>query len=149
MPGPLNQPGFPYFFLLKLMETMERKTAPAEVKAGSNLPLHLETGKPGEQYAPKTNGAHAELSPAAFSAYYTWRGSGTVNLNCGHPSINANSRVVASISEYNTDPRQNRFIGNASMLVYNVAPYNGGVVIRLYVGFGSALNVRVDVMVEP
>ncbi len=124
----------------------EKKTDYTDVKAGSNLPVKMEQGKPGEPAKAKDG---AELSAGAFSTFYTWRGNGTVRLNCGHPSINANSRVVASISEYNTDPRQNRFIGDAAMLIYNVAPYNGGVVIRLNVGWSSPLNVRVDVVVEP
>ncbi|WP_324670563.1 hypothetical protein [Hymenobacter sp. GOD-10R] len=131
------------------METLEAKAAAPEVmKAGSNLPVKIETAKLGEAGTAK-KGAAPELSAASFSTYYTWRGFGTVILNCGHPSIRSSSRVVASISEYNTDPNQNRFIGNAYMLVYNVAPYNGGVMIRLNVGFSSALNVRVDVVVDP
>jgi hypothetical protein len=129
------------------METLlEQKTATLDVAAGSNLPVKMEHGKPGEPAKVKES---AELSPGSFSTFYTWRGNGTTRLNCGHAAINANSRVVASISEYNTDPRQNRFIGDAAMLVYNVAPYNGGVVIRLSVGWNSPLNVRVDVFVEP
>lgn len=129
------------------METLlEKKTDHADVAAGSNLPAKMEHGKPGEPAKAKEG---AELSPGSFSTYYTWRGSGTVRLNCGHAAINANSRVVASISEYNTDPRQNRFMGDAPMLVYNVSPYNGGVIIRLNVAWNGPLNVRVDVFVEP
>ncbi|OUJ74710.1 hypothetical protein [Hymenobacter crusticola] len=130
------------------METLEAKAVvPEVIKAGSNLPAKIETAKSGEPETAKKGAS--ELSAASFSTYYTWRGSGTVVLNCGHPNIRSSSRVVASISEYNTDPNQNRFIGNAPMLVYNVAPYNGGVMIRLNVGFSSALNVRVDVVVDP
>lgn len=129
------------------METLqEKKNGYLDVQAGSNLPVKMEPGKPGEPAKVKEG---AELSPGAFSTYYTWRGSGTVNLNCSNASINANSRVFASVSEYNTDPRQNRFMGNAYMLIYNVSPYNGGVIIRLNVGWNNPLNVRVDVLVEP
>jgi len=131
------------------METLEaKKASPEAVKAGSNLPEKIEIAKPGEAGVAK-KGATPELSAASFSTYFTWRGSGTVLLNCGHAGIRASSRVVASISEYNTDANQNRFVGNAYMLIYNVAPYNGGVMIRLSVGFSSALNVRVDVIVDP
>jgi hypothetical protein len=129
------------------METLsEKKTGYAEVQAGSNLPAKVEQGKPGEPAKAKEG---AELSANSFSAYFTWRGNGTVRINCAHAGINANARVVASISEYNTDPRQNRFVGDAPMLIHNVAPYNGGVVIRLYVGWNTPLNVRIDVLVEP
>ena len=129
------------------METLqEKKTEVLDIQAGSNLPFKMEHGKPGEPAKVKEG---AELSPGSFSTYYTCRSYGTIRLNCGHAAINANSRVVASISEYNTDPRQNRFMGDASMLIYNVSPYNGGVIIRLNVGWNSPLNVRVDVFVEP
>lgn len=106
----------------------------------------MEQGKLGQ---PANGKVGAELSASAFSAYFTYRGFGIVRLNCGHPSIQANSRVVAAISEYNTDPRQNRFVGDAYTQIYNVAPYNGGVVIRLNIGWNSPLNVRIDVLVEP
>lgn len=112
------------------------------------MPEKIETAKPGEAKATKS-GTAPELSAASFSTYYTWRGHGTVRLNCGHPSIRSSSRVFVSISEYNTDPNQNRFVGDAFMLVYNVSPYNGGVVVRFNVGFSSALNVRIDVLVDP
>ena len=144
---PLRKAGLYFFNSPWIMETQqEKKTDPLNVQAGSNLPIKLEQGKPGESAKAKPG---AELSPTSFSTYYTWRGNGTVNLNCGHSGINANSRVVASVSEYNTDPRLNRFVGNAAMLIYNVAPYNGGVVIRVNVAWNSPLNVRVDVFVEP
>ncbi|MGI4886324.1 MAG: hypothetical protein ACRYFR_15315 [Janthinobacterium lividum] len=129
--------------------TLEKPETLLDVKAGSNLSSAMEQGKEGKPSKEKPGGVHPELSPASFSTYYTWRGHGVVNLNCGNGRINANSRVVASVSEYNTDPALNRFIGDATMAVYNVAPYNGGVVIKLYVGFNNAINVRVDVMVEP
>ena len=118
-----------------------------EIHAGSNLPQEVVNAKPGE---PEKKGEDKlTLSPGSFSTYFTWRGFGTVRLNCGHGSIKANSRVFVSVSEYNTDPTQNRFIGDAYMLVYNVSPYNGGVWVRINVGFSSALNVRLDVLVDP
>ncbi|UOG75278.1 hypothetical protein MTX78_01465 [Hymenobacter tibetensis] len=134
------------------METLEKTAAPSEVKAGSNAAIKVEMGKLGEETSTKNTATSKrgtdDVSIQAFSAYYTYRGYGTVRLNCPHAAINSNSRVVASISEYNTDPRLNRFIGNAVMQIYNVAPYNGGVFIRLNVAFGSPLNVRVDVIIE-
>ncbi len=119
-----------------------------KVHAGSNLPEDVVNAKPAE--TDHKDGSQApKLSAGSFSTYYTWRGSGVVNLNCGNGSINANSRVFASVSEYNTDPTINRFIGNASMSVSNVAPYNGGVIIKLYVNWNGPINVRVDVLIDP
>jgi hypothetical protein len=127
---------------MEVMEVMEK------VKAGSNLPEEVVEAKRAES-SQKSGEMKLQLSSGSFSTYYTWRGFGTVKLNCGNSAIRANSRVFASISEYNTDPTQNRFIGDAFMVIYNIAPYNGGVIVRLNVGFSSALNVRVDVLVDP
>ena len=132
------------------MNTTETHSTLAEdtkSKNGKHLHQQEAHGKPEEG---KKNGAAApKFGSGSFSTYYTWRGSGSVKLTCGNNSINANSRVVASISEYNTDPTQNRFIGDASMLVYNVAPYNGGVVVLINVNWDSPLNVRVDFLIDP
>lgn len=127
---------------MEVMEPMEK------VLAGSNLPEETVHAKPAES-SQKAGEISPKLSTGSFSTYYTWRGFGVVKLNCGNGSIRSSSRVFASISEYNTDPNINRMVGDAYMMIYNVAPYNGGVVIRLYVGFSSALNVRVDVLVDP
>lgn len=85
----------------------------------------------------------------SFSTYFTWRGHGSVRLNCQNGRIGSNSRVFVSISEYNTEPTTTRFIGAASMSVMNVAPYNGGVWLWINVNYSSALNVRMDVLVDP
>ena len=89
------------------------------------------------------------IGAGSFSTYFTWRGSGSVKLNCGNGNIRSNSRVFVAISEYNTEPTVNRFIGAASMSVFNVSPYNGGVVVWINVNWGSPLNIRLDVLVDP
>lgn len=129
------------------MEATKRVTT--EEKYGSNQHPAVETvhGKPADHVAPPPGAA--DISPATFSTYFTWRGNGGKLLNCPDGRITANSRVFASISEYNTDPRQNRFVGNAGMSIFNVSPYNGGVVVWLSVNWSSPLNVRVDLLVDP
>lgn len=118
-----------------------------DVQVGSSLDAKIEYAKPAP--AAETHDVSAQISAATFSTFFTWRGSGSVKLNCGDGRINANSRVFASVSEYNTDPRQNRFVGNASMSVFNVSPYNGGVIVWFTVNWNGPLNIRIDVLVDP
>ena len=117
--------------------------------AGSNMHVGAEIvkAKPADHMDPPK--APAALSAATFSTFFTWRGSGGVKLNCGDGRITANSRVFAALSEYNTDPRQNRFVGNASMSILNVSPYNGGAIVWLNVNWNGPINVRVDLLVDP
>jgi len=127
---------------MEVIEPMQK------VQAGSNLPEEIVHAKPAE--SKQHNGdIKPQLSASSFSTYYTWRGSGTVNLNCGHGAIRASSRVFVSLTEYNTDPNINPIMGSAFLWLYNVVPYNGGVVVRFQVGFGSALNIKVSVLVDP
>ena len=86
---------------------------------------------------------------ASFSTTYQWRGNGTVNLNLRHGWINAGSRVVASISEYNTSWNVDRFIGSAAMQVLNVSPYNGGVWVKIAVNWGGPINNCISLVVDP
>ena len=60
-------------------------------------------------------------------------------------AINNNSTVLEAISEYYLVPTD-RFIGSASMQIFNIAPYNGGVEALVYVNWGSDLDVRLDVL---
>jgi hypothetical protein len=125
-----------------------KEQPPKKVMAGSNLPEPIQDSKPaGPQVTPLDQVAN--LSPATFSTFFTWRGNGLVNVRSLDPRITANSRVFVSISEFNSDARQNRFIGDASMSVLNVSPFNGGFWTRINVNFSQALNVRLDVLVDP
>ncbi|WP_300756571.1 hypothetical protein [Janthinobacterium sp.] len=91
----------------------------------------------------------ANLSPAAFTTYYTWRANGVIHpVNFVNASVKANSRVFVNISEFSTDA-QHRFIGAARMAVYNIAPYDGGFLAWVEISWGSPLNVRFDVFVDP
>lgn len=90
------------------------------------------------------------LASNSFTTFYTWRGNGVHSkLRFNHSAIRANSRVFVSISEFNSDAAQNRFIGDARMAVYNVAPFNGGFLAWVDVSFDHAINARFDVLVEP
>ena len=97
---------------------------------------------------PPAKGAEA-LGLASFSTTFQWRGNGTVLLNLRHGWINTGSRVVASISEYNTAWNVDRFIGNAFLQVLNVSPYNGGAWVRAAVNWGGPINVSITLVVDP
>ncbi|WP_240317725.1 hypothetical protein [Janthinobacterium lividum] len=122
-----------------------------EHRTGSNLALE-ENELPMEQEGKSAKGAAAQdlnLSPAAFTTYYTWTANGVhPSVNFANANVKANSRVWLNISEYAATP-QDRFIGLARMAVYNIAPYNGGFRAWVDISWGSPLKVRFDVFVDP
>lgn len=127
---------------------METEKSIEKVLAGSNLPEEIVHAKPAENALQSGEGKQ-QLSAGSFTTYFTWRGFGTVKLNCSNAAIRTSSRVFASVTEYNTDPNQNPIMGDAVVTTYNVVPYNGGVIVRLYVGFSTALNIKVSVLIDP
>lgn len=89
------------------------------------------------------------VSAASFTTYYTWRANGVIHpVNFSNANIKANSRVFVNISEFSANA-QDRFVGSARMAVYNIAPYNGGFRAWVEISWGSPLNVRFDVFVDP
>jgi hypothetical protein len=123
-----------------------------EDKTGSNLAeiitdqpvIMKESGK-----AAEAGGKAVGLSPGAYTEFYSWRANGVFhNVRFNDARINANSRVLVNISEFSTDP-QHRFIGSARMAVYNIAPFNGGFFAWVEISWGSPLNIRFDVFVDP
>ncbi|WP_159466686.1 M12 family metallopeptidase [Dyadobacter sp. 3J3] len=80
--------------------------------------------------------------------FYTWRGSGTVQLNIPNPLIHAGSNVNVAISEFSTDPRSTRFIGSARMGVFNSAPYEGGVKVWAEINWSSPINICFDLLIS-
>lgn len=107
-------------------------------------PVFGPEGKPApDHFQPKA------LGTGSFSTTYQWRGNGSARLNLLSGWIGSGSRVVASISEYDTAWNADRFLGDASMQVLNVAPYNGGVWVDVSVGWNSPLNVCVTLIVDP
>ena len=90
-----------------------------------------------------------DLSPAAYTTFYTWRANGVFHaVRFNDARVTANSRVLMNISEFSTDA-QHRFIGSARMAVYNIAPFNGGFFAWVEISWGSPLNIRFDVFVDP
>ena len=85
------------------------------------------------------------MPPASNNGYCTYRIHGWYYLYGNWGVINNNSTVLEAISEYSPYP-WDRFIGSASMQIYNIAPYNGGVEALVFVNWGSDLNVRLDVL---
>ena len=84
-----------------------------------------------------------------FSAYYTWRGNGTVKLNIDNLKIHKTSKVYVAISEFSSDPRTSRFIGGARMGICNITPYEGGVTIWAEINWGSPINICFDLIIYP
>jgi hypothetical protein len=86
------------------------------------------------------------LSGDGFTYRHDWgdrNGFWVLNLNWG--AINRNSRVFVSIGE--CDPRGGKFIGGARYLLYNVAPNDGVVSIRVNVDWSSAIRLCADYLV--
>ncbi|HAT34028.1 MAG TPA: hypothetical protein DCW29_25255 [Janthinobacterium sp.] len=122
-----------------------------ENRTGSNLAENISDlpvlGKTGEGEAAKAQ--DVALSGAAFTEFYTWRANGVFHaVRFNDTRITANSRVFVNISEFSTDA-QHRFIGAAKMAVYNIAPFNGGFFAWVEISWGSPLNIRFDVFVDP
>ncbi|MET3129982.1 hypothetical protein AAKU55_000223 [Oxalobacteraceae bacterium GrIS 1.11] len=124
-----------------------------EHRTGSNLAETINDLPTLVQPTEKTAAAGTEkdsaLSGAAYTEYFTWRANGVFHaLRFNDTRINANSRVLVNISEFSSDA-QHRFIGAARMAIYNIAPFNGGFFAWVEISWGSPLNVRFDVFVDP
>ena len=88
------------------------------------------------------------VKPATSVAYCTYHFNGCYHLYCNWGLITRYSTVDEAVSEFgNGDPNQ-RFIGSASMQIFNIAPYDGGVEALVCVNWGSPLDVRLDVSVN-
>lgn len=119
-------------------------------KTGSNLAESIPEmpelmGGPGQTGA----AGQAGLSGESYSEFYTWRANGEFHaVRFSDARMRADSRVFVNISEFSTDA-QHRFIGAARMAVYNIAPFDGGFFAWVEISWGSPLNVRFDVLVDP
>ena len=135
------------------MSTLAKEELKTEA-VGSNLaevaieaPKHV---KGSDKVLGKASDEDEELAASSFTTFFTWRANGVHrNVRFNHPSVNANSRVFLSISEFGADARTTRFIGSAKMDVLNVAPFNGGFFAWVEISWGSPLNIRFDVLVDP
>jgi hypothetical protein len=85
--------------------------------------------------------------------------NGLETLNFNWPPIQSNSTVLITASEYepnavaSEDGSARRFVGSASISVLNIAPHgppsdpNHGVTFRVFVDWGSPLNICTDIVV--
>jgi hypothetical protein len=119
--------------------------------AGSNLPQTMEhPPKLGENANKMAGIGAAALGSGSFTTYYTLRANGVFKaVRFPNSAINANSRVFASISEFNSDAQINRFNGDCRMAIYNVVPFNGGFFAWVEIPWSNPLNARIDVLVDP
>lgn len=97
-------------------------------------------------------GAETLAYPDFTYRHYWGTFCGWVQLNLNTGLINHVSNVFASASESSdlastTDPVPHPFMGAASFQVHNVAPYDGGVSVRLYIDWGSPLYTQVSYVV--
>jgi hypothetical protein len=95
------------------------------------------------------DGVSPRIEVNSYSTFCAYRTNGDVIANCSDSRINANSRVFAAMSEYNTQPGVDRFIGAAKMTIFNISPYNGGFKVWFNVDWANPLNVRLDFLVDP
>ncbi|MEL3946521.1 MULTISPECIES: hypothetical protein [Streptomyces] len=93
-------------------------------------------------------GQTGEVSPQDLSGNgYTYRHdwgawNGFVRFNLTSSTFTANTRVFVAVSE--PTGGGGKFIGAARYLVYNVAPDNGVVSVRVHIDWGSPLGVPID-----
>ena len=133
---------------------MTTLTKEPRIEAGSNvedkyeMPKHVKGSE--KVFGANADDPHADLSTSSFTTFWTWRANGVFKaVRFNHPSVNANSRVFVSVSEFNSDARVNRFIGDAKMAVFNVAPFNGGFFAWVEISWSTPLNARFDVLIDP
>jgi hypothetical protein len=89
------------------------------------------------------------LSPCAAttcSGVWTFRANGEVNVRCFSPLIRASSRVIVSASEYSS-VWTNRFIGLAKVEVHNVAPFDGGMLIKVSIDWGAPIDIALSALI--
>lgn len=88
---------------------------------------------------------------STFFGFFDFRVHGWVDVTINFPAgqVNSFSQVSASLTELNV-PDGIPFIGNASMLVYNVAPHPSSdrrVITRCFIGWETDLLVRLNLIV--
>lgn len=131
------------FLAVLMLMTFVAAVVPAAAQSGPALKsIPTATVEAVPVAGPTNAGTQA---PGTNNGYCLYRIHGWYYLTCNWGLINSNSTVVEAISEYYLVPTS-RFIGSASMQIYNIAPYAGGVKALVFVNWGSDLDVRLDVL---
>jgi|KBSMisStaDraftv2_1062788.scaffolds.fasta_scaffold347529_2 hypothetical protein len=77
--------------------------------------------------------------------------NGVVDCTLYDNDIIGSSVVLASVCEgddgKNSESERRRFLGDAKMQVDNIAPFDGGVKIRLTIDWDDPLNIWTDVVI--
>ena len=95
----------------------------------------------------ETEGTRKGEGPQARAASGgTFTGNGRIAVTHRDSRITALSNVTAGISEVNANNVP--FLGDAVMTVHNVAPFNGGVIVRVNVAWNSPLRCKLMVTFE-
>ncbi|MEV0619297.1 hypothetical protein AB0I81_38685 [Nonomuraea sp. NPDC050404] len=88
-----------------------------------------------------------DLSGIGFTYRHNWGArNGFWRLRLNTTSVGPNTRVFVAASEGPTADG-GKLVGDAKYLVYNVAPENGAVTIRVHVDWTSPIGLVVDYLI--
>ncbi len=99
-----------------------------------------------ELLKPTGPGKPKELYGTGYTERIDWGNKhGQWRLTLWDDWINCNSQVFVSATEW--DQNGCGFVGDARYTVHNIAPFNGGVTVRVNIEWGSDIRVRLDYLV--
>ncbi|MDJ1136816.1 hypothetical protein [Streptomyces iconiensis] len=91
-------------------------------------------------------GEGAALTASAWVTYINTHRIFNTRLFIGQISVNTNVYVsLCEVNRTNNSP----FLGNASMKVYNVVPYNGFADVRGEVDWDEDIRIRLSIYITP
>jgi hypothetical protein len=138
---------------LSLISVTNKAAADGGSITQTGLPIKQESLPKHENDSSKSSGTiENSLGTGSFTTFFTFRGNGVFSagnaLRFNLAGVNSNSRVFVTAGEFGPDPTI-RQIGQARIAVFNIAPFNGGFLAWVEINFGSPINVRFDVFVDP